>query len=166
MVFWSTIAGPVFNPETSQVADKTEVALGAHQRHREPARHPRRLGRRDPEECRSGAEAGRLAGVLTWITSKEFNKYSAEQYNIDPSRNSTFNDPELVAKSPYLPIAGEANATGQVIETSILNDFFAMNDMMNVEFNKALIGGQTAEEACAAVQTQWEDTLRKAGVLA
>ena len=41
-----------------------------------------------------------------------------------------------------------------------------MNDMMNVEFNKALIGGQTAAEACAATQKQWEESMRKAGHLA
>ena len=38
--------------------------------------------------------------------------------------------------------------------------------MMNVEFNKALIGDQDAKTACAKVQTQWEDVLRKAGHLA
>jgi hypothetical protein len=37
---------------------------------------------------------------------------------------------------------------------------------MNVEFNKALIGGQSAEQACEAVQKKWEKMLRKAGHLA
>ena len=41
-----------------------------------------------------------------------------------------------------------------------------MNDVMNVEFNKALIGGQDAKTACANVQKQWEAILRKAGHLA
>ena len=41
-----------------------------------------------------------------------------------------------------------------------------MNDVMNVEFNKALIGGQDAKSACTAVQGQWEAILRKAGHLA
>ena len=56
--------------------------------------------------------------------------------------------------------------SAQTIETSILDDFFGMNADMNVEFNKALIGGQTAEVACANVQALWEASLRKAGVLA
>ena len=36
---------------------------------------------------------------------------------------------------------------------------------MNVEFNKALIGGQDAKTACANVQKQWEEVLRKGGHL-
>ena len=54
----------------------------------------------------------------------------------------------------------------QPIETTVLDDFFGMNAAMNVEFNKALIGDQTAAEACAATQKLWEESLRKAGVLA
>ena len=103
--------------------------------------------------------------ALAWMTSKAFNNYEEDKYQIDASRNSTFNDPTLVAKFPYLPVAGAANAGAQVIETSILDDFFALNDAMNVEFNKALIGGQDAKTACANVQKQWEGILRKAGHL-
>lgn len=164
MIFWSTIAGPVFNPDTSQVADKTGVT---------------------PVPAASGQKARAILGgwgvgipkntdpakkaaawrALTWITSKDFNNYATEKYQIDASRNSTYNDPDLVAKLPYLPVAGQANADAQTIETSVLDDFFALNDTMNIEFNKALIGGQDAKTACANVQTQWEATLRKAGVL-
>lgn len=165
MIFWSTIAGPVYNPDTSTVADKTGVTLV-------PAA---------PGQARRGILGGWGVGIpknadpakkaaawraLTWITSKEMNNYFTEKYQIDASRDSTFNDPALVAKFPYLPVAGEANANAQRIETTVLDDFFAMNDVMNVEFNKALIGGQDAATACANVQTQWEAMLRKAGVLA
>ena len=40
-----------------------------------------------------------------------------------------------------------------------------MNDAMNVEFNKALIGGQDAKAACGNVQKLWETILRKGGHL-
>lgn len=165
MIFWSTIAGPVFNPESSLVAETTDVT---------------------PVPANEGETSRAILGgwgvgipknvdpalkpaawrTLTWITSKEMNNYFTEAYQIDASRDSTFVDPALVEKFPYLPVAGEANANAQPIETTILNDFFAMNDVMNVEFNKALIGGQDAATACANVQTQWEEILRKAGALA
>ncbi len=165
MIFWSTIAGPVFNRDNSLVADVTGVtpvpaASGQTSRailggwgvgipkNLEPAKKP---------------AAWR---ALAWITSKDMNKYFVEAYQIDASRDSTYVDPDLVSQYPYLPVAGEANANAQPIETTILNDFFAMNDVMNIEFNKALIGGQDAVTACANVQTQWEDILRKADVLA
>jgi multiple sugar transport system substrate-binding protein len=165
MIFWSTIAGPVFNPETSVVADKTGVTPVPANAGETPRAIlggwgvgiPKNV---DPEKLPAAWRA------LTWITSKAMNNYFTEQYQIDASRDSTYNDPALVAKFPYLPVAGQANASAQTIETSILDDFFAMNDAMNVEFNKALIGGQDAKTACANVQTQWEASLRKAGVLA
>ena len=47
----------------------------------------------------------------------------------------------------------------------MIDEFFQLNDVMNVEFNKALIGGQDAKTACANVQQQWEAILRKAGRL-
>lgn len=165
MIFWSTIAGPVFNPETSLVADVTGVTLVPAAEGHE---HRAILGgwgtgipaNVDPAK----KDAAWLA--LTWITSKATNNFFAKEYQIDASRNSTYVVPELVAEFPYLPVAGEANAAAQIIETTILDDFFGMNAVMNVEFNKALIGDQTAAEACAATQVLWEDSLRKAGVLA
>ena len=51
--------------------------------------------------------------ALTWITSKATNNFFTENYQIDASRNSTYVDPELVAQLPYLPIAGEANASAR-----------------------------------------------------
>lgn len=164
MIFWSTIAGPVFNKENSLVADSTEVTpvpTGAGQTARAILGG---WGVGIPKNVDPALKAAAWR-TLQWITSKEMNNYFTEAYQIDASRDSTFNDPTLVAEFPYLPVAGQANASAQPIETTILNDFFAMNDVMNVEFNKALIGGQDAATACANVQTQWEAMLRKAGVL-
>ncbi len=81
-----------------------------------------------------------------------------------PAATSTYTDPELIAQLPYLPVAGQAMDNASIIQTACLDDFFQMNADMNVEFNKALIGGQTAAEACANVQALWEASLRKAGV--
>lgn len=165
MIFWSTIAGPVFNPETSLVADVTGVTLVPAN---EGFDHKAILGgwgvgipaNVDPAKKDAAWHA------LTWITSKATNDYFTKAYQIDASRDSTYVDPELVAQLPYLPISGEANANAQTIETTILDDFFGMNASMNVEFNKALIGDQDAATALANVQALWEDSLRKAGVLA
>ena len=60
----------------------------------------------------------------------------------------------------------KAIETANTIPTCRIPEFFQLNDMMNVEFNAALIGTQDAKTACEKVQTQWEDTLRKAGHLA
>ncbi len=164
MIFWSTIAGPVFNPESSLVAETTDVTPVPAASGQTPRAILGGWGVGIPKNVDPALKPAAWR-ALTWITSKEMNNYFTEAYQIDASRDSTFNDPDLVSKFPYLPVAGEANANAQTIETSILNDFFAMNDVMNVEFNKALIGGQDASTACANVQRQWEGMLRKAGVL-
>ena len=59
-----------------------------------------------------------------------------------------------------------ASSTAEVIPTSTIPEFFQLNDIMNVEFNAALIGAQDAKTACEKVQAQWEELLRKAGHLA
>ena len=111
MVFWSTIAGPVFGAD-SLVADKTGVTLV-----------PAATGHK-PRAILGGWGMGIPANVdpakkdaawlaLTWITSKAFNNYFTSQYQIDASRNSTYVDPTLVAQLPYLPIAGLGQCTAR-----------------------------------------------------
>ena len=99
------------------------------------------------------------------MTSKSFNNYEAKAYQIDASRTSTYEDPELVAQLPYLPDALAAMQTAEMIQTSLIGEFFSMNDAMNVEFNAALLGAQSAKQACDKVQAKWEEILRTAGHL-
>jgi ABC-type glycerol-3-phosphate transport system substrate-binding protein len=165
MIFWSTIAGPILNGENSMVAENT----GTGPVPAKPGETPRAIqggwGMAIPKNADPAKkDAAWLA--LTWMTSKAFNKYEVEKYQIDASRTSAFTDPDLVAKLPYLPDALKAASTAEIIPTSLIPEFFQLNDMMNVEFNAALIGTQDAKTACEKVQKQWEDALRKAGHLA
>ena len=93
------------------------------------------------------------------------NKYEIDKYQIDANRTSAFQDPELLKRFPYLPDSAKAIADADIIPTARIDEFFQMNDVMNVEFNKALIGGQDAKTACANVQKLWEAILRKGGHL-
>jgi ABC-type glycerol-3-phosphate transport system substrate-binding protein len=164
MIFWSTIAGPIFNKDNSMVADKT----GTGPVPAAPGQTPRAIqggwGVGIPKNIDPARKpAAWLA--LTWITSKAFNKYEVSKYQIDASRTSAFTDPDLVKELPYLSDALKAASTAEIIDTSRIPEFFQLNDIMNVELNKALIGGQDAKTACANIQKQWEDVLRKAGHL-
>ena len=165
MIFWSTIAGPVFDKDKSVVADKTStgpVPAGAGQK---PQAIQGGWGVGIPKNVDPAKKAAAWR-ALTWITNKKINKYEIEKYQIDANRTSVFQDPELLKAFPYLPDSAAAIANANTIPTSRIPEFFQMNDMMNVEFNKALIGGQDAKTACANVQKQWEEVLRKAGHLA
>jgi multiple sugar transport system substrate-binding protein len=164
MIFWATIAGPVFNKNSSIVADKTGTARVP----AAPGQMPRAIqggwGIGIPKNADPAKKAAAWR-ALTWITNKKTNRYEVKEYQIDVNRVSTFQDPDLIQQFPYLPVALKAAQSAETIPTSLINEFFQMNDVMNVEFNKALIGGQDAKTACANVQMQWEAILRKAGHL-
>jgi ABC-type glycerol-3-phosphate transport system substrate-binding protein len=164
MIFWSTIAGPVFDKDKSLVADTTgtgPVPAG-------PGQQPRAIqggwGVGIPKNVDPAKKAAAWR-ALTWITNKASNRYAIQKYQIDANRASAFSDPELLKEFPYLSDSMQAIADADIIPTARIDEFFQMNDVMNVEFNKALIGGQDAKTACGNVQTSWETILRKAGHL-
>ncbi len=165
MIFWSTIAGPVFNPENSIVADKAATATVP----AAPGQKARSIqggwGIGIPKNSDPAKKAAAWR-ALTWITSKRANNYEVDKYQITVQRASSFEDPSLLAKFPYLADSRQAIATAQTMPIARIAEFFQLMDTLNVEFNAALIGSQDAKTATAKVQSQWEAILRKAGHLA
>jgi multiple sugar transport system substrate-binding protein len=165
MIFWATIAGPILDPEKSMVSDKT----GTGSVPANPGQKPRAIqggwGLGIPKNVDPAKKAAAWR-ALTWITNKRSNLYAVEKYQMDANRSSAFADPALLKSFPYLTDSAAAIANADTIPTSRIDEFFQLNDIMNVELNKALIGGQDAKTACANIQKQWEDLLRKAGHLA
>jgi multiple sugar transport system substrate-binding protein len=164
MIFWSTIAGSVFDKDKSMVADKTgAVVVPA-----APGQKQRSIlggwGIGIPKNADDAKKAAAWR-ALTWLTGKKANKYEVEKYQVSANRLSTFADPELVQKFPYLPASAQAIADAEVMTTAYVPEVFELNAALCVEFNKALIGGQDARSACAAAQKQWEAILRKGGHL-
>ena len=164
MIFWSTIAGPIFDPAKSTVSDKVGTSTVPANAGETPRSILGGWGTGIPKNA-DPALKGAAWRALQWMTSKSFNNYSAKAYQIDASRTSTYEDPELVAQLPYLPDALAAMQTAEMIQTSLIGEFFSMNDAMNVEFNAALLGSQSAKQACDKVQAKWEEILRTAGHL-
>jgi multiple sugar transport system substrate-binding protein len=165
MIFWATIAGPILDPEKSMVSDKT----GTGPVPANPGHKPRAIqggwGLGIPKNVDPAKKAAAWR-ALTWITNKRSNLYAVEKYQMDANRSSAFADPALLKSFPYLTDSAAAIANADTIPTSRIDEFFQLNDIMNVELNKALIGGQDAKTACANIQKQWENLLRKAGHLA
>jgi ABC-type glycerol-3-phosphate transport system substrate-binding protein len=164
MIFWSTIAGPVFNKDKSMVADKTGTALVPAAAGQKPRAIQGGWGVGIPKNL-DPARKPAAWRALTWITNKKINRYEIEKYQIDANRVSAFSDPALLKEFPYLQDSMQAIADADTIPTAHIDEFFQLNDVMNVEFNKALIGGQDAKTACANVQKLWEGILRKGGHL-
>src|SRR5205085_821156 len=95
MIFWSTIAGPVFDKENSMVADKTGTAAVPAAAGQTPRAIQGGWGVGIPKNVDPAKkDAAWLA--LTWMTSKAFNNYEVKKYQIDASRSSAYTDPELV----------------------------------------------------------------------
>lgn len=165
MLFWSTIGGSIYNPDSSTVADKTEVAA-----------MPADAGQ-TPRAIRGGWGLGIPKNLpdknkdvawhfMTYLTSKEFEKYQVATYQTDPNRASTFIDPELVTKLPYLPVAGEAAQSAQILEVADIPETFEIVGAAAREFNLALTGTQDAKTACKKAQEASVAILKKGGHLA
>jgi len=164
MVFWSTIGGGIYAPD-SPVAATTETAL-----------MPADAGQ-TPRAIRGGWGLGIPKNLpdknkdvawhfMTYLTSAAFEKYQVGTYQTDPNRASTFIDPELVSKLPHLPIAGEATATAQILEVADIPETFAIVGEAAREFNLALAGTQDAATACQKAQDASLAILRTGGHLA
>ena len=165
MVFWSTIGGSLYNPESSTVSETTGDAVV-----------PADEGQ-TPQAIRGGWGLGIPKNLpdhnkdvawhfMTYLTSKEFEKYQVATYQTDPNRTSTFIDPELVDALPHLPVAGQAAETARIVEIAHIPEVFEIIGAASREFNLALTGTQDAATACQKVQTEAEQILRTGGHLA
>ncbi len=104
--------------------------------------------------------------LMTYITSREFEKYQVLTYKNDPNRSSIFLDPDVDKAIPSEKVGLEATLGGKIFEGAYTPDYVAMLTVSNAEFNLAMLRKQTASEACAKVQKAWEDIGHKTGWLA
>lgn len=163
MLMWSTIAGPIYNPDTSKVADKVGVAVNPGDGANAGKAVRGGWGVGIPKNAK---EKDAAWAVLTYLTSKSFEKYATGTYFIDPSRKSTFADPELVAAQPYLPVAGEVAASAEILPIALVPEAFELMTAAAEEFSAALNGSSSAAEACGKAQDRWVEVLRRGGWLA
>ena len=165
MIFWSTIAGPVFDPENSLVADKAATGPVPAAPGQTPGSVIGGWGIGIPQNADADKKAAAWR-ALTWLTSKRSEHHQVDKYQITVQRASTFQNPELLEKFPYLTDSREAIETARTMPIAHVTEFLQLLDIMNVEFNAALVGSQDAPTATAKVQSGWEAILRRAGHLA
>jgi multiple sugar transport system substrate-binding protein len=163
MIMWSTIAGSIYNPETSLVADKTVgVPVPTNLPDGKPQSFLGGWGVGIPKNSKNIDAAWHL---LTYITSKEFDKYQTLTYQSDPNRVSTYRDPEINKLIPSMAAAADAILNGHIFEAAYTPDYVELLGVSNTEFNLALLGQQTAQEAVTKVQAAWEDIGHRSGWL-
>ena len=163
MVMWETIAGPVYNPKTSKVADTVGVSItpGVGSGRGKIVRGGWGMG--IPNNAKNKAGAWTL---ITYLCSQEWGKFEVAAHQTDPTRNSVFADPALNKKFPYLKAGGVANARAQILDIAIIPETFQLITLAAQQFAGALSGSVSAAEACKAANDEWVKVLKGAGYLA
>jgi multiple sugar transport system substrate-binding protein len=157
---WTAIAGPLFGPE-SPVADTVAVALV-----------PADTG--EPKTIRGGWGLGIPANLsqeqkdcayhlLTYITSKDFEKHQVMTYQTGPNRLSMADDPEVVDALPYIPTALAAMDRAQTLEFANIPETFEIINEVAREINLALTGVKDAQTAMADAQAAATAILQRGG---
>jgi multiple sugar transport system substrate-binding protein len=158
MIIWSTIAGPVYNPKTSKVASKVAVAV--------PPGGGKGIrggwGMGIPKNAKNKDAAWT---VITYLTSKEWERYQTLKYQTDPTRKSTFFDKSINRKLPYLATAGRGFEKAQILDIAVVPETFEMIGAAAEEFHAALSGSSSAREACKKANDRWVSILKRGGHL-
>jgi multiple sugar transport system substrate-binding protein len=160
MLIWSTIAGPVYNPASSKVAGKVGVAVppagGAAVRGG--------WGMGIPKNAKAENKAAAWT-VITYLTSKEWERYQTLKYQTDPTRNSTFFNLALNRKLPYLATAGRVFQRARILEIANIPETFELITIAAQEFPAALTGSSSAAQACKSANDKWIAVLKRGGHL-
>jgi multiple sugar transport system substrate-binding protein len=158
MMIWSTIAGPVYNPASSKVAAKVDVAVppGAGKAVRGG------WGMGIPKNAKNKDAAWT---VITYLTSKEWEQYQTAKYQTDPTRNSTFFSPAMNKKLPYLNTAGKVFQKAQILQIANIPETFELITDAAEEFAAALSGSSSAAAAAKKANDRWIGVLKRGGHL-
>lgn len=157
---WATIAGALYGPD-SGVADTVAVA-------------PMPADDGNPRGIRGGWGLGIPKNlsqerkdcawhILTYITSKDFEKHQVMTYQTDPNRISTGSDTEISTAMPYIPEAIKAIESAQILETANLPENFEMVAAIAEQINLALVGTHDAATAMANAQAAATEILKRGG---
>ena len=160
MLIWSTIAGPVYNPATSKVAGKVGVAVPPVKGQAVRGGWGMGIPKNAPAENKDAAWT-----VITYLTSKEWERYQTLKYQTDPTRNSTFFNPALNKKLPYLATAGRVFQKARILEIANIPETFELITIAAQEFAAALSGLSSAAEACKKANDKWTAVLKRGGHL-
>ena len=162
MVMWETIAGPVYNPKTSKVANTVAVSIcpGVGAGRGKIVRGGWGMG--IPKNAKNKAGAWTL---ITYLCSQEWGKFAVAAHQTDPTRNSVFFDRALNKKFPYLKTGGVANQKAQILEIATIPETFQLITIAAQQFAGALSGSVSAADACKTANDEWTKVLKGGGYL-
>ena len=162
MLMWATIGGPIYNPKSSKVAGKVGVALnpGIGANRGRAVRGGWGLGIPKNSKVKDAAWL-----TIAYFTTKQYERYQTGTYQTDPSRLSTYANPALVKRAPYLPVAGAVYDKATILEIARVPETFELITAASEEFSAALSGSASAREACKKANDRWTKILKRGGWL-
>jgi ABC-type glycerol-3-phosphate transport system substrate-binding protein len=153
---WVNIAGPLYGPD-SPVRDTVGVAVipgGKSIRGGWGLGIPKNIPQ-EQKEC--------AFHLLTYLTSKDFEKHQVLNYQTAPNRLSMAEDPEVVEALPYIPTALEAMDAANRLEFADIPETFEIIGEVAREINLALTGVKDAQTAMTDAQAAATAILQRAG---
>jgi multiple sugar transport system substrate-binding protein len=101
------------------------------------------------------------ADFIKWMLQKDTQMTYAQNNGI-PSRTSVLKDPSLTAANPYFPVLADALQAPPNWRPRT-DQWNAVETIIGTHLNKALTGGQTAEEAATGAATEIRTLMKAAG---
>jgi multiple sugar transport system substrate-binding protein len=158
MLLWSTIGGPVYNPSSSKVAGKVGVAVP-------PGKGTAVRGGWGMGIPKNAKNKDAAWTVITYLTSKEWERYQTLKYQTDPTRNSTYFNAALNKQLPYLATAGKVFQKAKILEIANIPETFELITIAAQQFAGALSGSTSAAAACKKANDEWVKVLKRGGHL-
>ena len=152
-----SVAGEMEDPEKSKVVGKVGWAL-----HPEGVRRGSQTGGFGiaiPSNAQN-KEAAFL--LMQWLTSKRIDKLIALEGG-SPSRFSTYNDPDVIAKYPHSKIFAEALKHADPDWRPIIPTWGEVNKDLGTTLSKAMTGEMSVKEALDQVAERAKAIQEKAG---
>ena len=153
----TSVAGEVNDPEKSKIVGKVAWAM-----HPKGVRRGSQTGGFGIAIPKNAANKEAAFLLLQWLTSKRADKMIALEGG-NPSRFSTHQDPEMLAKLPQLKIFGEALKFADPDWRPIIPTWGEINSELGTTLSKAMTGEMSVKEALDRVAKRTRAIQEKAG---
>jgi multiple sugar transport system substrate-binding protein len=159
IIQWDAFAGEIFDKTKSQVADKTGVAI--------VPGNQAMLGGWALVINKNSKNPDAAYEFVRWVNSPELAKKFVLIGGL-PGRVSVFEDPELLAKFPYLPVALKAYDTARKRTTPYLGgpaiaELEEYQEILGAAVNEALAGQKSPQEALDQAKIDITKMMERAG---
>ena len=157
---WSAFYSTLADPKSSKIVNQ----LGVAPEPKGPAGRKPALGGFSLAVARQGNDKQQAASWLfiQWATSKETAKEYVEKGGVS-GRQSTYQDPELVAKYPFVPAMVESWQQGVPEFRPRFAEWPQISEIIAEVGTRMMTGGTSVRRGCEEIGKRMEDVLSKAG---